>query len=53
MMGAIGKATGISALGSSWNTGATVATILSVLKNILTISSGWFAVVESIKLDNM
>lgn len=44
MIGAMDTGTGISVLFAAWNTGATVSTILSVLKNILKISSGWFAV---------
>jgi hypothetical protein len=44
MMVAIGAATGINALISMWNSGATVGTILGTLKSILRVSYGWFAV---------
>jgi hypothetical protein len=44
MMTAVGAATGIGALVAAWNSGASVSTILSVLKSIIRISYGWFAV---------
>lgn len=44
MMGAIGTATGISSLISAWNEGGSASTILSVLRTILGVSYGWFAV---------
>ena len=44
MMTALSGATGISALVSAWNSGATASTILSTLKSILKVSYGWFAV---------
>ncbi len=44
MMTAIGVATGLSSLYSLWTSGATTASIIGTLKNVLKFAGGWFSV---------